>query len=82
MIHWNTYSEFERWNVFTALPELMSWDERFHDTLSRLENGRMYRNDKYSFKFPPTLLAYYNTLPTFARENWIIKDLYFALEHR
>jgi hypothetical protein len=75
-IHW----ELERWTLFTSLPRLMDFDKDMWDIIAKMQDGRVKVPDYIKDINPPTLWTYYSTLPSWARNDPIVRNVMMACE--
>lgn len=73
--------ELERWTLFQALPNLMSIDRTARLLLQQMSTGVVKVPDYVNEVNPPTLWTYYETLPSWARENPIVRNVMMAMEY-
>ena len=74
-------TDMEKWTLYRGLPKMIKfargWDEFWNDIAKGYYRGREV-SDEVKI---PSIWTYYNTLPGWARENPIVKNLAFALEY-
>lgn len=76
MMEWNTNVEHvERWLIFRMFPAIHKFKNIIREIHSKTE-GKESQNEVIL----PTLYRYYNTLPKFARDSVIVKNLVKAFE--
>jgi hypothetical protein len=76
------HPELEKWTTFTALPEIIQWDDSIGNLHKKIANGQVQVPDYMKTSFPPTLFAYFNTLPSFSRDHPAIRSIFMGLEHK
>lgn len=76
------HPELEGWAVFRSLPMMMSYDQAMTNFIKSLNNGTMRVPDWVKNFNPPSLFAYYNTLPKWARDHPAVRNVLMAYEYR
>lgn len=74
--------ELERWSLFRALPQLMKFDQGMKQLLVNMANGTAVVPDFLKEANPPSLWAYYYTLPKWARDDPMVRNVVMAMEYR
>lgn len=75
------HPELERWAIFRSLPQLMTYDRELGNLLLNMAIGA-HKVPQYTKDVnPPTLLAYYMTMPKWAREHSLITHVFYAMEY-
>jgi hypothetical protein len=75
-VHW----ELERWTVFRGLPQMMHYDQTMLNFFKGLRQGTLRVPDFVNTVNPPSLFAYYETLPKWAREHPAVRNVLMAFE--
>lgn len=73
--------ELERWTLFKALPSLVQFDNNIKQIVRGMHNGSIKVPDYLKEVNPPTLMTYYETLPSWARKDPIVRNVFMAFEH-
>jgi hypothetical protein len=73
--------ELERWSLFRALPQLMTFDQGLRQLLISMSNGTAVVPDFVKEVNPPSLWAYYYTLPKWARDDPVVRNVVMAMEY-
>lgn len=73
--------EIERWSLFRALPMLTTFDQQLKQALVNVAAGRVKVPDYLKEINPPSLWAYYYTLPKWARDDPIVRNVMMAMEY-
>lgn len=73
--------ELENWTMFRTLPQMMHYDQSMTNLIKGLNNGLIKIPDWLLNINPPSLFAYYNTLPQWAREHPTIRSMVMAFEY-
>jgi hypothetical protein len=60
---------------------MLTFTKTLLDTVIRIQSGHIKIPDYAREYNPPSLLAYYETLPSWARNHPIIKNAFVAYEH-
>lgn len=76
-IHW----ELERWTLFQGLPNLMKWDQQLIQLHQQMKEGHVKIPDYIKDINPPSLWTYYYTLPKWARDDPVVKNIVMACEY-
>jgi len=76
-VHW----EIERWTLFKALPDILRFYKGLSDVSHAMERGLIPIPDYISQINPPSLWAYYSTLPKFARDDPVVRNVVMAMEY-
>ena len=63
LVYQQVHYDLEKWTVFRALPEMMKFDQSIVSFLKGLRNGTLKVPDFINTVNPPSLWAYYLTLP-------------------
>lgn len=71
----------DRWSIFRSLPQIMNFDQSFNNLLKGMRNGTIKVPDYMNTNVPPTLWAYYSTLPTWLRDHPVVRNVFMAFEH-
>lgn len=74
--------ELERWSLFRTLPLLLQFDRQVMQMYSKLLNGHIEVPNFVKDVNPPSLWAYYYTLPRWARDDPVIRNVVMAMEYR
>jgi hypothetical protein len=81
-----TYSlyhiEQEPWAIFRSLPGLLRYDKATMEFFKGLGNGTLYVYPTMLKTNPPSLWAYYLTLPAWCRNHPVIYNIVHAFEYR
>lgn len=75
------HPELERWAIFRSLPAIMIWDKQFGDLIKNMNTGQIIVPQFHSIINPPSLLAYYLTLPAWCRNNSLVQNTFYAMEY-
>lgn len=73
--------ELERWTVFRALPMVMKYDQAMNNFFKGVRQGTLKVPDFVNTINPPSLFAYYETLPQWARDYPPVRDVLMAFEY-
>lgn len=73
--------EIERWSLFKTLPMIMEFDQDVRSMINKMASGTVPIPDFVKEVNPPSLWAYYYTLPKWAREDPIVKNVMMAMEY-
>lgn len=73
--------ELERWTIFRALPMMMHYDQVMVNFFKGLRNGTLRVPDFMNQVNPPSLFAYYETLPKWARDHPAVRNVLMAFEY-
>lgn len=76
-VHW----ELERWSIFRSLPQMMNYDNSMNTFFKGLLDGTTRVPDYMNKINPPSLWAYYNTLPKWLRDHPVIRNVLMAFEY-
>lgn len=60
---------------------MMKFDKSMVDLLKSFENSKTHIYDYMNKLNPPSLWAYYETLPSWARSHPVIKNVFMAFEY-
>ena len=77
MFHW----DLEPWAVFRALPEVINQKRRLDKFFQDVETGYALLPQQNPERTPPSLWAYYSTLPAWCRDHSAIRTILFAFEY-
>lgn len=72
--------ELERWDVFNALPKMISYDKNLLETYNQIQSG-LVKVPSLENHVVPSLFAYYETLPSWVRNDPYIRNVVMAFEH-
>lgn len=75
-VHW----ELERWTIFKGLPMMMQYDQAMLNFFKGLRQGTLRVPDFMNTINPPSLFAYYETLPKWARDHPAVRNVLMAFE--
>jgi hypothetical protein len=75
------HQELESWTAFRALPELMKFDAKMDEHLENVESGYLPVPEYTKIVNPPSLWAYYLTLPQWARDHSVVRNILYAFEY-
>lgn len=81
MIYQDVHYELERWTIFRALPSIMAYDQSMLHYWKGVQNGTLRLPDFVYNINPPSLFAYYNTLPQWARDHPAVRNVLMAFEY-
>ena len=73
--------ELERWTIFRALPPMLKYDKLMVNALDGMANGTLKVPDYMNTINPPSLWAYYETLPKWCRDHPLIRNVLMAFEY-
>lgn len=73
--------ELERWTVFRGLPIMMKFDQVMMNFFRGLQQGTLKVPNFMSTINPPSLWAYYETLPKWARDHPAVRNVLMAFEY-
>jgi hypothetical protein len=73
--------ELERWSIFRGLPMMMKFDQVMVNYLKGLRQGTIRVPDFMNTINPPSLFAYYETLPQWARDHPAVRNVLMAFEY-
>jgi|LakMenEpi03Aug12_release.lakeMendotaPanAssembly.Ray.scaffolds.fasta_scaffold110751_1 hypothetical protein len=79
--YWHYHAEQEPWAIFRALPELVKYDKAMIEMFKGMQNGTLPIPAFMKNTNPPSLWAYYLTLPTWLRNNSVIYNCVHAFEY-
>ena len=74
--------ELERYSLFRALPLLVQSDRQIMDLVHKIQNGLIQVPNFIKLVNPPSLWTYYYTLPKWARDDPIVKNVMMAMEYK
>ena len=74
--------ELERWSLFRTLPLLVQFDQQVMQMYAKLASGQIEVPNFIKEINPPSLWTYYYTLPKWARDDPIIRNVVMAMEYR
>lgn len=77
-LHW----ELERWTLFNQLPNLYKFDQSVRSLVSQMAAGTVTVPDYLKTVNSPTLWTYWETLPSWARNEPLIRNVMMAMEYR
>ena len=72
--------ELERWTTFRGLPMMMQYDQQMLNFFKGLRQGTIRVPDFMAKVNPPSLFAYYETLPQWARDHPAVRNVLMAFE--
>lgn len=75
------HPELERWAIFRGLPMMMKYDQAVSQFFRGLSQGTLRIPDFVNTINPPSLWAYYETLPKWARDHSLIRNVMIAFEY-
>lgn len=75
------HQELERWTVFRGLPMMMQFDNAIMGFFKGIRNGTLKVPDFMETINPPSLWAYYETLPQWARDHPAVRNVLMAFEY-
>jgi hypothetical protein len=75
-VHW----ELERWTIFKGLPMMMQYDQVMLNFFKGMRQGTLRVPDFVNTINPPSLFAYYETLPKWARDHPAVRNVLMAFE--
>ena len=82
VLNYNHYhTQQEPWAIFIALPLLVRYDKLTVEWFKGLQNGTLFIPQFMKNTNPPSLWAYYLTLPTWCRNNPVIYNCMHAFEY-
>lgn len=73
--------ELERWTIFRGLPMLMQYDQAMNNFFNGVRQGTLRVPDFMNTVNPPSLFAYYETLPKWARDHPAVRNVVMAFEY-
>jgi hypothetical protein len=73
--------ELERWTIFRGLPMMMQYDRAMVNFFQGLRQGTLHVPDYMNTINPPSLWAYYETLPRWARDHPAVRNVLMAFEY-
>jgi hypothetical protein len=73
--------ELERWTIFRGLPMMMQYDQVMNNFFKGLRQGTLRVPDFINKINPPSLWAYYETLPQWARDHPAVRNVLMAFEY-
>ena len=76
-VHW----ELEKWSIFRTLPLMMKYDQVMRNFFKGMANGTLKMPDFVNSINPPSLWAYYQTLPKWLRDHPIVRNVLMAFEY-
>jgi len=76
-VHW----ELERWSIFRGLPMMMQYDQAICNFFKGIRQGTLRVPDYVNTINPPSLWAYYETLPQWARDHPAVRNVLMAFEY-
>ena len=76
-VHW----ELERWTLFNSLPNLVKFDGQIRNLIKQISTGHIKVPDYLNEVNPPTLWTYYETLPSWARNDPHVRNVMMAAEY-
>jgi hypothetical protein len=76
-VHW----ELERWTIFRGLPMMMQYDQAMVNFFKGLRDGTLKVPDFMNTVNPPSLWAYYETMPKWARDHPAVRNVLMAFEY-
>jgi hypothetical protein len=77
----DVHYELERWTIFRGLPMLMHYDQAMNNFFKGLRQGTLRVPDFMNDVNPPSLFAYYETLPQWARDHPAVRNVVMAFEY-
>jgi len=77
----DVHFELERWTIFRGLPMLMHYDHAMNNFFKGLRQGTLRVPDFMNEVNPPSLFAYYETLPQWARDHPAVRNVVMAFEY-
>lgn len=75
-----THHALERWAIFRSVPQVIKLWKMMEDQKRKSQTLHYSKYNEYELAKTPSLWAYYNTLPTWARENPIVRNAFQAFE--
>jgi hypothetical protein len=82
VLNYNHYhTQQEPWAIFRSLPLLVRYDKLTVEWFKGLQNGTLFIPQFMKNTNPPSLWAYYLTLPTWCRNNPVIYNCMHAFEY-
>jgi len=75
------HPEWEQWAVFRALPSALKLDGILHKHFTGFRNGTLFVPKFDELINPPSLWAYYMTLPQWARDHPGVRNVLMAYEY-
>ncbi len=79
--HTKIHYELERWNIYRQLPNAMSFYNQMKTAFASVKKDSFQLPDYLNEKPQPSLWAYYETLPSWARNHPIVKNAVMAIEY-
>jgi hypothetical protein len=79
--YYHYHTEQEPWAIFRALPELLKYDKEMGNFFRGMLNGTYHIPAFMQKTNPPSLWAYYLTLPSWCRNNPVIYNMVHAFEY-
>ena len=76
-VHW----ELERWTIFKSFPMMLQYDQVMLNFFKGLRTGTLRVPDFMNTVNPPSLFAYYETLPQWARDHPAVRNVLMAFEY-
>ena len=74
--------EIERWSLFRTLPIFLQTDRQMAQLYQKMKDGEIEVPDYIKDVNPPSLWTYYYTLPKWARDDPIVKNVVMSFEYR
>lgn len=75
------HPELERWTIFRGLPMMMKYDQALSQFFKGIQQGTLRIPDFVNTINPPSLWAYYETLPRWARDHPVVRNAVIAFEY-
>lgn len=73
--------ELERYAIFRSLPYMLQFNDKHKELLMGFATGRIKAPDFMGTINPPSLWAYFLTLPSWARNHPYIRDVLMSMEY-
>lgn len=73
--------EMEPWTIFRSLPSMIHYDNAIHAFYKGIQQGLIQIPDYTNDINPPSLWAYYHTLPSWARQHPIVRNVMMTMEY-
>eukprot|EP00347_Sterkiella_histriomuscorum_P022338 403330831 len=80
-IYQDVHYELERYTIFRSLPSMMQFNDKHNELLLGFATGRIKAPNFMETINPPSLWAYFLTLPQWARHHPIVRDVLMAMEY-
>lgn len=81
-VHYQRYIwDMEPWTIFRTLPSVIHYDNTMQTFFRQVQQGLVQIPDYKNDINPPSLWAYYHTLPSWARNHPIIRNVMMGMEY-